>query len=63
MQWNVLKVLTSRQLSDVRVSVHYGTPYKWLDLAKFSRALVPNRYTIQAIKYYTAQVSPLPVVY
>jgi len=37
-----------------------GTPYRWLDLAKFSRALVPNRYTIQEIKYYTAQVSPLP---
>jgi hypothetical protein len=45
-------------------NLYYGclraTPFRWLDLARFSRALVPNRYTIQHINYYTALVSPLP---
>jgi hypothetical protein len=45
-------------------NLYYGclrdTPYRWLDLGKFCRALVPNRYTVEQIKYYTARVIPLP---
>jgi uncharacterized LabA/DUF88 family protein len=45
-------------------NLYYGclkdTPYRWLDLARFSRALVPNRYSVEKIKYYTARVIPLP---
>ena len=37
-----------------------GTLYRWLDLASFSRALVPNRYVVKEIKYYTARVVPRP---
>lgn len=32
-----------------------NTPYKWLDLLKFSQALLPNDH-IKHIKYFTAQV-------
>lgn len=45
-------------------NLYYGclkaTPCRWLDLGAFSRAVVPRRYTIQDIKYYTAKVKPLP---
>lgn len=37
-----------------------GTPYKWLDLcALFSRVL-PQGYSLERIKYFTARVTPLP---
>ena len=36
-----------------------GTPYKWLDLARLCRALLPSD-TIQEIKYFTARVSARP---
>ncbi len=46
------------------LSLYYGalknTPYRWLDVGKLSRALVPRHYTIHEIKYYTARVLPLP---
>jgi uncharacterized LabA/DUF88 family protein len=46
------------------LSLYYGavknTPYRWLDLGKLSRALVPRHFTIQEIKYYTARVLPRP---
>ena len=45
-------------------NLYYGclknTLFRWLDLQRFSRALVPNRYSIGEIKYYTARVIPLP---
>ncbi len=37
-----------------------GTPYKWLDLGKLSRSIVPGQNTINEIKFYTARVSSLP---
>jgi uncharacterized LabA/DUF88 family protein len=44
-------------------NLYYGclkrTPYKWLDLAKLSQALLPND-TIERIKYFTARVSARP---
>lgn len=36
-----------------------GTSYKWLDLNKLCRLLLPH-YKIQQIKYYTARVSARP---
>ncbi len=36
-----------------------GTPYKWLDLLKLCRALLPAD-SIQSIRYFTARVSALP---
>src|SRR6266849_3746427 len=44
-------------------NLYYGclkrTPYKWLDLAKLSQALLPGD-TIERIKYFTARVSARP---
>jgi uncharacterized LabA/DUF88 family protein len=37
-----------------------GTPYRWLNLAAFSRLLLPREHDILSIKYFTAQVKPLP---
>ena len=38
-----------------------GTPYRWLDLERLSRALLPAaKHDIQAIKYYTARVGARP---
>ncbi len=36
-----------------------GTPYRWLDIARFCAVLLP-RDTIQRIRYYTALVKPRP---
>ncbi len=36
-----------------------GTPFKWLDLDKLSRLILP-RHTINKIKYFTARVKPRP---
>lgn len=36
-----------------------GTPYRWLDLSKLARFLLPG-HQVAAIRYYTAQVSALP---
>ena len=36
-----------------------GTPYKWLDVAKMCRLLLPHD-EIQRIKYFTAEVKPRP---
>jgi hypothetical protein len=36
-----------------------GTPYKWLDLARLCKALLPSD-VIQEIKYFTARVSARP---
>jgi len=36
-----------------------GTPYKWLDLARLCKVMLPND-TITAIKYFTARVSARP---
>ncbi len=33
-----------------------GTPYKWLDLEKFSRIFIPN-YDIHRIRYFTAKIA------
>lgn len=34
-----------------------GTPYKWLDIAAFCRAVLPDNADICQIKYFTAKVS------
>ncbi len=36
-----------------------GTPFRWLDLAAFSRAIAP-RYEIDRIRYFTANALPKP---
>jgi len=36
-----------------------GTPYKWLDVDKLFRAILPNN-DIQRIRYFTAKVDPRP---
>lgn len=36
-----------------------GTPYKWLDIGKLCRELLPM-HTIQTIKFFTARVSARP---
>lgn len=36
-----------------------GTPYRWLDIGKFCQLMLPKN-TIQAIKYFTALVTPRP---
>ena len=36
-----------------------GTPYKWLDLAAMSEALLPDR-EIRRIRYFSARVIPMP---
>jgi hypothetical protein len=36
-----------------------GTPYRWLDLARLCKVMLPND-TIQSIKYFTARVSARP---
>ena len=36
-----------------------GTPYRWLDVARFCAVLLPLD-TIHRIRYYTAQVKPRP---
>lgn len=36
-----------------------GTPYRWLDLLRFSRALLPKNDVIK-VKYFTAIVKPSP---
>jgi hypothetical protein len=36
-----------------------GTPYKWLDVAKMCRLLLPKD-NIRRIKYFTAEVKPRP---
>lgn len=35
-----------------------GTPYRWLDLGKLARLLVPS-HTIHRIRYFTALVTPI----
>jgi uncharacterized LabA/DUF88 family protein len=44
-------------------NLHYGclrhSPYKWLDLAKLSRMLLPKN-EINRIRYFTAPVTPRP---
>jgi hypothetical protein len=46
------------------LSLYYGalknTPYRWPDVGRLSRALVPKRCSIREIKYFTARVLPLP---
>lgn len=37
-----------------------GTPYKWLDLCAYFRAALPADCTLEAVKYFTARVSPRP---
>ena len=34
-----------------------GSPYKWLDIAAFCRAVLPDNAEICKIKYFTAKVS------
>ena len=34
-----------------------GTPYKWLDIAAFCRAVLPDNAEVCKIKYFTAKVS------
>ncbi len=45
-------------------NLYYGclkdTPYRWLDLAAFSSAIVPNNYTVNEIKFFTALVKATP---
>lgn len=36
-----------------------GTPYKWLDLQRLARLLLPE-YSVQRIRYFTARVQPRP---
>lgn len=36
-----------------------GTPYRWLDLSAFARALLPA-YDIVLVRYFTARLKPLP---
>ncbi|MBV8594040.1 MAG: NYN domain-containing protein [Caulobacteraceae bacterium] len=44
-------------------NLYYGclrrSPYKWLDLVALSRNLLP-RNTVQAVRYFTARVTPRP---
>ena len=35
-----------------------GTPYKWLDVETFAKKIIPSRYQLLAIKYFTARVVP-----
>lgn len=37
-----------------------GTPYKWLDLEKFTSALVASDIEVVAIKYFTARIKAYP---
>lgn len=37
-----------------------GTPYKWLDLSKLCRLLLPKGFELSRIKYFTARVAGLP---
>ena len=37
-----------------------GTPWKWLDLESFSRALLRDDHEIVEIKYFTARTRPYP---
>jgi uncharacterized LabA/DUF88 family protein len=43
---------------------YYGcvkdTPYKWLDFSKLCTLLLPKRFTLNTIKYFTARVSATP---
>ena len=45
-------------------NLYYGclkdTPYRWLDLGKLARAIVPRSYSINEINFYTARVSATP---
>ena len=33
-----------------------GTPWMWLDLVAFARALLTDRYVISEVKYFTARI-------
>jgi uncharacterized LabA/DUF88 family protein len=37
-----------------------GTPYKWLDVSKLCRFLLPRDLELRRIKYFTARVTDLP---
>jgi len=37
-----------------------GTPYKWLDLEELCRRLLGSRLTLSRIRYFTADVRPVP---
>ena len=37
-----------------------GTPYKWLDLWAFARALLKEGIELQSVKYFTAQIKTHP---
>lgn len=45
-------------------NLYYGclkdTPYRWLDLAKMSRAVLRPEHEINRIRYFTAKVQPTP---
>ena len=37
-----------------------GTPYKWLNLNQLSQLLVPTGHDVEAVRYFTATVKPMP---
>jgi uncharacterized LabA/DUF88 family protein len=37
-----------------------GTPYRWLDIWKFCSRLLPDRYDLGSVRYFTARMVPLP---
>lgn len=37
-----------------------GTPYKWLELEAFARAITPQKYALSRVRYFTARVSAVP---
>ena len=43
---------------------YYGcvkdTPYRWLDFSKLCPLLLPKRFTLGTIKYFTARISGQP---
>jgi uncharacterized LabA/DUF88 family protein len=45
-------------------NLYYGsirdTRYKWLDLMALSKAILPNTYQVNCVKYFTARVSGTP---
>jgi len=60
---SLLKAMAKTNVYVDGFNLYYGavkdTPYRWLDLAKLGKILLPGD-TIQAIKYFTARVSGRP---
>ena len=38
-----------------------GTPWKWLDLWKFAKSLVTDRFEVVEVRYFTAPIKTHPV--